>query len=136
MLIIILCCRSWGNRELSKQTSLSSSRPVFCSFEKSNYFCNWKIYHLHPSVQMFKHVFFKEGVVARDGGGVAGWFCAVTARIGRVIVSGTCQRGGGRAGGQKPQNNLHSLSSTSKNAFKANVSEDRTRRRTIIFVTF
>lgn len=96
------------------------------------------------SVQMLKHVFFKEGVVARDGeeeggGEAAGWFCAVAARIGRVIVSGTCQRGGGWAGGQKPQNNLHSLSSTSKKAFEANVSEDwmrRRRGRTIIFVTF
>ena len=62
---------------------------------------------------MLIHVFFKEVVVSRDGGeeerpAVAfGWFCAVTGRIGRVIVSGGAKAKGeeGGADGQKQQNN-------------------------------
>ena len=97
---------------------------------------------------MFIHVIFKEVVVVRNGGeeerpGVAfGWFCAVTGRIGRVIVSGVGKAKGeeGGADGQKQQNNptLSSVLHLSKNALKAEVSEDRMRRRgrMIIFVTF
>ena len=69
---------------------------------------------------------------ARDGeeewGAVAGWFCAVTARIGRVIVSGGAKLPKGRREGPMVRSRKTiSLSSTSKNAFEAKVSEDRMR---------